>query len=127
MYNDASVLEITGRLLIVFFFLVAGLNNLSPARVKDHIERMQDFGVPLPGAAFWTGIAMQFAGCALVLADWHADIGVMLLIGFTVVAGGMFHRFWTVEDSMRRNALRLGLLNNIAVVGGLLLLLQQVR
>jgi len=127
MYNDASVLEIAGRLLIVFFFLVAGLNNLSPARVKDHIERMQGFGVPMAGAAFWTGLAMQFTGCALVLANWHADIGVVLLIAFTVVAGGMFHRFWNAQDPMRRNALRLGLLNNIAVVGGLLLLLQKAQ
>jgi len=127
MYDGATGLEIAGRLLIVVFFLAAGIYNLSPARVQDHIERMQGFGVPMAGAAFWIGLAMQFIGCALVLADWYADIGVMLLIVFTVVAGGLFHRFWNAEDPMRRNALRLGLLNNIAVVGGLLLLLQKVR
>ncbi len=127
MYGGASGLEVFGRLLIVSLFVVAGLYNLSPARVKDHIGRMQGFGVPLAGAAFWTGMAMDFAGCALVLADWHARIGVMLLIAFTVIAGGMFHRFWTVEDPMRRNALRIALLNNFAVIGGLLLLLERVR
>lgn len=40
--------------------------NLMPHRVKDHIARMAGFGVPLPAAAFWTGIAMDFAGCALL-------------------------------------------------------------
>src|SRR5689334_9626129 len=127
MYDGASGLEIAGRLLIVFFFLAAGFYNLSPARVKDHIERMRGFGVPLAGAAFWTGLAMQFTGCALLLLNWRADVGVVLLIAFTVLAGGMFHRFWTVDEPMKRNALRLGLLNNIALVGGLLLLLQKVQ
>jgi uncharacterized membrane protein YphA (DoxX/SURF4 family) len=126
MYIGATGLEIAGGLLIVFFFLVAGFCNLMPARIKDHIDRLRDFGVPVPEVAFWIGLAMQFTGCALVLANWHANIGIMLLIAFTVVAGSIFHRFWNVEDPMRRGMLRLGLLNNIAVVGGLLLLLQRV-
>ena len=124
---DAAWLDTVGRLLIVGFFVVAGLCNLTPARIKDHVDRLAGFGVPFPAAAFWFGIALQFTGCALVLAGWHADIGVLCLIVFTVVANALFHRFWTATDPARRNTLRLMLLNGAAILGGLLLLLQNVR
>jgi uncharacterized membrane protein YphA (DoxX/SURF4 family) len=124
---DASWLDTAGRLLIVGFFLAAGTLNLQPAKVKDHIGRLAGFGVPLPAAAFWFGMALQFTGCALLLSGWHADIGAVFLIIFTVLANALFHRFWTVTDPARRHSLRLMLLNGIAITGGLLLLLQNAR
>ena len=86
------------------------------------------------GVAWWAhvggfiaGIVLQFAGCALLLAGWHADVGVILLIIFTVLATGIFHRFWQRQDPVQRNASRIALLSNVAIVGGLLLLLENVR
>lgn len=125
-YADASWLDTAGGLLIAGFFIVAGFYNLAPARVRDHIERLGALGLPLPAAVFWFGMALQFTGCALLLAGWHADIGVLCLIVFTAVANALFHRFWTATDPARRNTLRLMLLNGIAILGGLLLLLRNV-
>ena len=125
--QDASGLVFLGKLLILSLFMMAGTLNLMPVRAKDHIERMKGFGVPLPAFAFWFGMAMEFAGCAMVLSGWHADLGVWLLIAFTVVAGAIFHRFWLVEDPMRRHMLRIALLNNVAVIGGLLLVLHTLQ
>jgi putative oxidoreductase len=127
MYRDASWLETAGRLLFVLYFTVAGLCNLARERVADHIARMAALGVPHPSAVHWAGIAVQFAGCALVLADWHAAAGVVLLIVFTTAATAIFHRFWLFEDPARRNASRVMLLNNTGVLAGLLLLLESVR
>jgi uncharacterized membrane protein YphA (DoxX/SURF4 family) len=126
MYGDATWMEIAGRLLIVGFFLIAGMLNLIPERVRDHIDRMAGFGVPFPAATFWTGIALQFTGCALLLAGWHAEAGAWCLIVFTLVANAIFHRYWIVQDPARRNVTRLMLLNGIAILGGLLLLLGNV-
>jgi putative oxidoreductase len=114
-------------LLIVGFFIVAGLCNLTPARIQDHIDRLRAFGVPFPSFAFWAGIALQFTGCALIVADWRADLGVICLIVFTVLATAIFHRFWQRQDPVQRNASRIALLSNVAIVGGLLLLLENVR
>ena len=127
MYDNISWLDTAGWLLIVGFFLVAGLFNLAPARIKDHIDRMTALRVPFPASAFWIGMTMQFTGCALLLAGWHAEIGAWCLIVFTVAANAIFHRYWTVQDPARRNTMRLMLLNGIAILGGLLLLLQNVR
>ncbi len=127
LQQDPSWMVTTGKWMLVTLFLVAGTLNLTPARVKDHIERMAGFGVPLPGVAFWTGMVMEFVGCTLVLSGWQAPLGVWLLIAFTAIAGAIFHRFWLVDDPMRRQLLRIAALNNLAVIGGLLLLLHVVH
>ena len=127
MFHNASGLAAAGASLIVGYFLAAGLMNLTAARIRDHIDRMAELRVPFPAGAFWMGIALQFTGCALLLSGWHAEAGAWCLIAFTVAANAIFHRFWTVRDPARRNTLRLMLLNGIAILGGLLLLLQNVR
>ena len=127
MHGDPSWLDAAGRLLIVVGFLATGLCNLTRARVKDHIERMAASRTPFPAAVFWVGIALQFTGCALVIADWHAAIGAGCLILFTVAATAIFHRFWSMQDPAKRNVSRIILLGNTAILGGLLLLLENVR
>ena len=127
MYGDLSWTDTAGRLLIVLCFLVTGLCNLTEARIKDHIDRMAAARTPFPAAAFWIGIALQFGGCALLLADWHPEIGVWCLILFTVAATAIFHRFWSMPDPAKRNLGRIILLGNTAILGGLLLLLENVR
>ena len=120
-------LAAAGKHLIVAFFVVTGVLNLTKARIADHIERMHAYGVSHPAAAFWLGIALQFTGCALIELDWHPAIGVGCLIVFTVAATAIFHRFWRKHDPLQRNFSRLTLLGNTAILGGLLLLLERVR
>ena len=126
MIHGTSLLDFVGRFLIVASFLCAGLSNMTPARIKDHIDRMAASGMPLPKAAFWVGIAMQFAGCALLIVGWRADLGAILLIVFTIAATLIFHRFWTKPEP-QRNLSRIMFLNNTGILGGLLLLWQNVR
>ena len=120
-------LDIAGRQLIVLFFLVTGISNLTQARIADHISRMAGFGVPFPATAFWIGIVLQFSGSAMVALDWHPAIGTLCLIVFTITATAIFHRFWQKDDPLARNISRITLLGNAAILGGLLLLLENVR
>ena len=125
-YQDASWLDTTGRVLIVAFFLAVGLRNLQKVHVDDHIARLTKFKAPFPKQAFWIGQTMEFVGCALVLLNWYPAIGVGLLLVFTVVASALLLRFWEVEGPMR-TGMQNGMLANVGIVGGLLLLLQHVR
>ena len=122
-----SWLGTAGEQLIVLYFLVTGVSNLTKARIADHIFRMRAFGVSHPAAAFWLGIALQFAGCAMLELGWHPAIGVGCLIVFTVGATAIFHRYWQKRDPVQRNFSRLTLLGNTAILGGLLLLLERVQ
>ena len=125
-YQDASWLDTAGRLLMVAFFLAVGLRNLQKVHVEDHVKRLTNFKAPFPRLTFWVGQAMEFVGCALVLFNWYPAVGVVLLLVFTIVASGLLLRFWEVEGPMR-TGMQNGMLANIGIVGGLLLLLQHVR
>lgn len=125
-YQDASWLDTAGRLLLVAFFLAVGLRNLQKVHVEDHVKRLTNFKAPFPRLTFWVGQAMEFVGCALVLFNWYPAVGVVLLLVFTIVASGLLLRFWEVEGPMR-TGMQNGMLANIGIVGGLLLLLQHVR
>jgi uncharacterized membrane protein YphA (DoxX/SURF4 family) len=54
-------------------------------------------------------------------------MGVYCLIVFTVAATAIFHRFWQMPDPAKRNSSRIILLGNIAILGGLLLLLGNLQ
>ncbi|HEU4661053.1 MAG TPA: DoxX family membrane protein [Pseudolabrys sp.] len=124
--NDASVYDTIGRLMIIAFFVIVGVRNLQRHHVEDHVKRLGIFKCPMPRQAFWAGIALEFVGCALVLINWHPAVGVICLIVFTVLATLLLLRFWEMDDPMKRMGMQNGFLANIAVVGGLLLLLQNV-
>lgn len=122
MIAGESALEVAGRLLIVGYFLVTGVSNLTRARIEDHVARMVAAGLPLARPAFWLGIALQLTGCTLLATGWRPDLGAACLIVFTVAATAIFHRFWRLQDPLARNFSRLMLLNNTGLLGGLLLL-----
>ena len=125
--DDASWLDTAGRLLIVAFFLIVGIRNLSPASVEDHVKRLTFFKAPLPRLTFWIGMVLEGIGCALILINWYPAIGVLCLIVFTILATLLLLRFWEMEDPMKATGMRNGFLANIGIVRGLLLLLQNVR
>ena len=126
-YQDGAALDVAGRILMAGFFIVVGASNMTKARIKDHIDRLTLFKAPFPTLTFWIGIALQFVSSILVLSGWNARYGAMGLILFTVLATLLLLRFWEVEDPMRRNIMRNALLSNTAILGGLMLLLQNIQ
>ncbi len=122
MYADHTTLQIVGQILIAVLFLGTALIN-STTKVKQHAERMAALGVPIPYVTLWVGFAVQYTGGILLLLDVKTDIGVYLLLLFTVAATAIFHRFWRVGDPLMRHMHVSFLFSNLAVVGALLLLL----
>lgn len=124
--NDASWIDTAGRLLIVAFFVIVWLRNLSRHHVEDHVKRLTFFRCPMPRQAFWAGMILDAAGCVLILANWHPAVGALLLLLFTLLATLLLLRFWEMDDPMKRTGMQNGFLANVGVVGGLLLLLQNL-
>ena len=122
MYADHTPLQIAGQLLITVLFLGTALIN-STMKVKQHADRMAAQGIPAPYAVLWTGFAMQYVGGLMIGFDTMTDVGAIILIVFTVLASAIFHRFWEVEDPLRRHLHMSFLFSNCAVIGGLLLLI----
>jgi|AP59_1055472.scaffolds.fasta_scaffold288735_1 uncharacterized membrane protein YphA (DoxX/SURF4 family) len=119
-YADNTVTEIIGQLLIALFFIKSGIPN-----VRNHVmwtNRMREQKVPLPKLALFGGFAVQFLGAILVLIDFYAGTGAIMLVVFTVASALLFQRYWDQEDSGIRLNLRLAFWANVCVVGGLFLL-----
>ena len=124
--NDASWIDTAGRLLMVAFFVIVWLRNLSRHHVEDHVKRLTFFKCPMPRQAFWAGMVLDAAGCVLILANWHPAVGALLLLLFTLLATLLLLRFWEMDDPMKRTGMQNGFLANVGVLGGLLLLLQNL-
>ncbi len=122
MYADHSAVQIAGQLLIAFLFLGTAVIN-STMKVKQHVDRMAAMGIPQARLVLWIGFAMQYAGGLSVAFDYRTDIGAVILIVFTVVATAIFHRYWELEDPLRRHLHQSFIFSNCAIVGGLLLLI----
>ena len=122
MYDGLPPFQIAGQLLLALLYLGTGLVNAS-TKVQQHVDRMVESGVPFARPALYFGFVLQFAGGTMLLVNWHRDIGAGILIVFTVLASAMFHRFWQVEDPLRRHFHVSFLFVNCGVIGGLLLLM----
>lgn len=121
MYEDHTLLEATGQIVMAGFFIFQGIKNIIRRRVN--IERMAALGVPYPAPCLTIGFVIQFTGALLVLFDVYARLGAVLLIVFTTLATAVFHRYWRMEDPMRAEYHFLLLSYNVFVVGALLLIM----
>jgi putative oxidoreductase len=119
-HADHTLVQILAHLFIATLFIIVGVRNF--LNWTSVIKRMTDLSVPLPQLAFPLALAVQFAGAALLAIDYRADIGAVLLIVFTVTVTAFYHRYWTYADARQRQNHFQFLFNNLAVVGGLMLL-----
>ena len=122
MYEGHTALQVAGQILIAVLFLGTGLVNAT-TKVQQHVDRMVAMNIPAARLVLWVGFATQFAGGTMVLVDVWTGAGAVLLIVFTILASAIFHRFWLVDDPLRRHFHVSFLFSNCAVVGGLLLLI----
>jgi uncharacterized membrane protein YphA (DoxX/SURF4 family) len=127
LIHDASPLDMAGRIIIALFFLWVAITNLSKARIKDHVDRLTLYKAPMPAALFWIGEVLSIVSALCVLTGWHAVYGVYGLMVFIVLASALLLRFWDAPNPIARNGMRLAMLSNTAIFGGLLLLLNNVR
>jgi putative oxidoreductase len=120
-HAEHGLVQILAHLFIATLYVIVGVRNAR--NWPNVIKRMTDLGVPLPQLAFPAALAMQFTGAVLIAADLRADLGAILLIVFTVTVTAFYHRYWTYEDARARQNHFQFLFNNLAVVGGLMLLI----
>ena len=98
----SSWIDTAGRLLIVAFFVMAWFRNRLTYNVEDHVKRLALFKCPMPRQAFWVGMILNAIGSTLILINWHAAVGVLVLIIFTVLATLLLLRFWEMDDPIKR-------------------------
>jgi len=119
MYADHSVIEIAGHVMIAFLFVFRAIHAMPT--FNHHLQRFVARGIPFPRFVLGAGFATMLAGGAMVALDVHARAGAIGLIVFTILANLLYHDFWAMEPGRNRDNHRNIFCNNIAVMGGLVL------
>ena len=116
----ASTLIFLARLLIGGAFVFAGLRNMTNVPVLTGL--MAARGVSQAKAVLFAGIALQVVcGALLVVGLWTA-IAAALLSAFVVAGSWIFHNFWDHQGLERGTRIN-GVVSNVALLGGFLLII----
>ncbi len=109
-----------GRLVLAWFFI--GEAFAYAAQWDGTIQLMALKGIPAaPLLLALALIVMLLGGFALVLG-FQTRYGAMLLFGFTIVVSVAMHNYWTIQTPIDRAADYDIFARNMAIAGGLLLL-----
>lgn len=104
--------ELGGRILLAALFLSSGIGKVG--QYAATAAYMASAGVP--GELLPIVIALEIGGATALIIGWQTRIVALLLAGFTLVAGVVFHG--NVGDPGQF----VHFFKNVSIVGGLLLL-----
>jgi putative oxidoreductase len=104
--------ELAGRGLLGVIFLMSGLGKIGT--YAGTAAYMASVGVP--GALLPAVIALEVFGAIAIIIGWQTRITAVLLAGFTLLAGVLFHNNFADQIQM------IMFLKNVAISGGFLLL-----
>jgi putative oxidoreductase len=108
-----------GRMALAWFFL-----SECWARVSDWsatVTTLQNAQIPAAELLLVLALAIMMLGGAALALGYHARHGALLLFGFTVAASLVLHAYWKMPDASMRAAEYAEFVRDLAVAGGLLL------
>ena len=116
-----DILDLLGRIFISLIFLFEAYDSI--AFYKNTKETMTAYGLTWQqDFLLYFTIIFLIIGGLLVMIGYHANIGAFLLLLYWVPVTFIVYSFWNDPEEIRRLH-SIFFMKNIAVVGGLLLLL----
>ena len=107
----------TGRILLAILFLGSGATKLmDPAGTQAY---MAAFGLPMTQVLFVGAVVTELGGGLALLVGWRPRLVALGLVGFLLTATLIFHTNLAKQQQL------LHFLKNVAVIGGLLLVVAQ--
>ena len=123
------LLTFIGRACLGLIFVLAAVNKIQNAEGTEKMMKSvmagPDAFVQVPEGAIpalrWAAIVCELGGAVLLIVGFAARLGSLILILALIPATLYFHRFWggaQLDNSQMTNFLK-----NVAIFGGLLLVL----
>ena len=113
-------LGVIGQILIGFFFIFMGLYNVKNRNQLR--ESLKKFSFAVPEWALFGTVGLEILAGIMIAFHFFTWIAAVYLIIFTVVVSFLLHPFWAAQGGERWKHL-LVMANNIAIIGGLFLVL----
>lgn len=108
-----------GRLALAWFFLAEVFARGSSW--DGSVDQLTILNLPAPPLLLALALIVMALGGLSLLLGFHARHGAILLFGFTVVATVVMHDYWHLKDAAARAADYEIFARNIAIAGGLLM------
>jgi len=121
MSLSERIAPLIGRLAIAWFFLSEACTLINSWDGTVTLMQMQR----LPAAPLLLVIALtvMILGGVSIAVGYHTRHGALLLFGFTVIVSMTMHDYWKLNEASARLADSEIFFRNVAIAGGLLLLM----
>jgi putative oxidoreductase len=106
-----------GRILLASLFVISGIRKIMGW--AGTLGFMQSKGLPATEILLVATIALEIIGGLMIAFNMFAMPAAVLLAGFCLLSGVIFHNFWAVDAAQYGNQLA-HFMKNIALAGGLL-------
>ena len=106
--------------MLAWFFLSAAWERTRDWGATVQLMSMQH--IPLPPALLALAVMVMILGSLALMLGYQTRHGALLLFGFTIVVTLLMHDFWHIHDAVGRAAEYRVFARNVAIAGGLLLL-----
>jgi putative oxidoreductase len=118
LWQDFGVL--VARVLMGWLFVESGSRKLMgmDAFIASLVQRR----VPYATILGWIGAPIEFFGGLALLLGVMTRCTTLAVIVFTIVATLIGHRYWEITDAATRRMQQAHFSKNLAIIGGLLLL-----
>ena len=110
-----------GRLALAWFFLSEVYTRASTW--DANVSLMTVLNLPAPPLLLAAALVVMLLGGIALLLGYHARHGAMLLFGFVVLATYLMHDYWHLKNVAERAADYEIFARNIAIAGGLLMVI----
>lgn len=123
-FNLTTALVTVGQLFIGALYVYGGLNHFGPAAEKI-VPVLAARGVPMPRQSLYAASVFQAAcGACLMLGVAVVPAAIGLVV-FTLAASLVMVNFWDLPPGETRDLLQGVFASNVAIVGGLLVVIAQ--
>jgi putative oxidoreductase len=110
---------LVGRLVLAWFFLTSSFAYGAQWHATITLMALKD--LPMPALLLFGAILLMIIGGLSLIFGFYARAGALMLFAFTVAVSVLMHDYWHIHDHAARAADYDVFARNMAIAGGLLL------
>ena len=123
VFGSADSLEAylspVARFLLSLIFVLSGIGKI--VQFSTMVGFAQAKGLPAPQAAIAVAALVEVVGGVALLTGFKARWAALVLGLFLIPTTLIFHNFWAVTDAMQHQDQFIHFMKNVAILGGLLM------
>ena len=120
MTRNNDKFAMAARTLIAMLFILAAARKLMT--LQANIKYFGSLGIPMPELVTPLTCGFEILAGIILIVGWRVQIAAGMLALFTLATALIGHQFWAVEAA-QFNGQFYNFLKNVAVVGGLLMVI----